>query len=151
MGPVSGRLVLRRGVGAWSAGTVLCRRGAQPDDVIVASPWGSPDVLLRLMPGDVVERRQRGGAVRPQPPQERKKHPPIFATSHARMAAREAGVAIIENEVERSLRSGRTRRLGKGALVVELDHAGVVAVVRPFTSRSSGRRAFVVVGVRRAA
>jgi hypothetical protein len=144
--------VLRRGRGPWSAGTLLCRRGEQPDDGrVIAAPWGRPEALLELDRGDVVERRARGGAARPAPPQPSRRRPLVYADRAA--AEQAAGLlspgAVLENLVGAALRAG-----GAGGdpdqgrpVTVTLEGERLVAVLVRWRA-PSGRKAFRVVAVR---
>jgi hypothetical protein len=149
---VTGRRVyLARTVDGWSAGTLLARRGEQPGDAVLASPWGQPDVLLTLRPDHVVERRPRGGHVRPprQPSRRQRKLPLVYSTCRAReQAADLLPGRPVENAVYDAIVAGRLSHEpdeGAAAAVHLTDHLD--ATVTRARSLTSGRRSWLVTEV----
>lgn len=119
------------------------------------SPCGHPIDELRVRPNGVRDclacRRERQRRAR-----ERRKgtrRPLIFATAKAcEQAAKVLPGSVIENVVHRAVVAGRlSREPGDGVAAVKLDQDAAVALVTRTTSPASGRKAFLVIGVRAAA
>jgi hypothetical protein len=103
---------------------------------------------------DVIELRARGGDVRPAPPQTQPSRPPtpVYATAQARLVASTLMPGrVLEVEVERAIRSG-----GLGGdphatpITVRLD-GGLLAFVRGKRSPATGRKSYLVTGLKAAA
>jgi len=152
------RLYLRKTHASLSAGTLLCRRGEQDDPLVWhVSAWstGTAGKVFDVAREDTVERRPRGGPVRPpriSPPVKRRRVAIVKATARAVQQARLlVPERVIENLVAEALVECPVRDPGEeGEAIVRLDDRAVAVVTR---SRSplSGRKQWLIVSVREAA
>ncbi|HZO97074.1 MAG TPA: hypothetical protein VFB42_06855 [Gaiellaceae bacterium] len=136
---------------------MLAKRGEQDDpSVWRVSVWGDPERrVFEISRDDAVERRPRGGAIRPARATAAKERrlPLVFSTGKAREQAAELLPGrVLENAVHEALAAGAlSHDPGQGIAAVRLAQDDAVALVTRSVSPTSGRKSFVVVGVKKAA